>query len=230
MSILTFSPTITPTTTLNDGLYAVYKGENNTLDSLGNYNGTAQGGLTYGAGTDGNTFVFNGSNAFLTLPINMFNSFVGDFSMSFDANLQGVGGDQQAPFSTAYYDGANWYGFYLYVTLSTLNVYIMNGTPTITNLTVPLTFYSFTNITITRKASTRTRVYIDGILLASNTSTVNPVFTTNHYPSIGAIKYDASSVTYYMKNNGKSDEFAFWTKELTQTEVTEYQTNKYPFT
>lgn len=215
--------------TLSTSLYTVYKAESNANDSLGTYNGTAQGGLTYGAGTDGNAFVFNGTDAIVSIPDNTFNSFVGDFSMSFDVNVQGVSGDSQCLFSTAIYNGGNWYGFYVYISANTLEFYIMNGTATITTLTCALTYYTFKNITITRKEGTRTRIYIDGTLTASNTSAVNPVFTTTHYPMIGALKYNASTTTYYMKNTGKADECAFWTKELTQAEVTEYQTNKYPF-
>lgn len=222
-------PSSAVVSTLNTGLFAVYKAESNANDSLGNYNGTAQGGLTYGTGVDGNAFVFNGTDARVSLPNNTFNSFTGDFSMSFDVNVQGVSADSQCLFSTAIYNAPNWFGFYIYISGNQLEFYIMNGAATITTLTCALTYYTFKNITITRKASTRTRIYIDGSLVASNTSAVNPVFTTTHYPMIGALKYNASTITYYMKNTGKADECVFWNKELTQAEVTEYQTNKYPF-
>ena len=53
--------------TLLTNLYAVYKAENNANDSLGTYNGTAQGGLTYTTGKSGNAFVFNGVNADILL-------------------------------------------------------------------------------------------------------------------------------------------------------------------
>ena len=56
-----------------DSLYAAYKAESNANDELGTYNGTANGGLTYGTGVDGNSFAFNGTNAYVSLPTNQFN-------------------------------------------------------------------------------------------------------------------------------------------------------------
>ena len=54
-------------TTLNTNLLSAYKAESNANDSLGTYNGTAQGGLTYSAGKSGNAFAFNGTNAYVEL-------------------------------------------------------------------------------------------------------------------------------------------------------------------
>ena len=78
MPILSFNNI---TTTLNNGLYAVYKAESNANDSLGTYNGTAVGGLTYSGGKSGNAFLFNGTNSFVSLNNNSMN-FTGDYSLS----------------------------------------------------------------------------------------------------------------------------------------------------
>jgi hypothetical protein len=218
-----------PPSTLLTNLYAVYKAESNANDSFSTINGTAQGGLTYSAGVDGNAFVFNGTNAYVSLPNNTFNSFTGDFSIGFNANIQGVEANQQCIFSTAIYNGVNWYGFYIYITGSLMYFRIGNGTPVLISLTCAWTYYVNQKVVITRKSGTRSRIYINDSLVASDTSIINPAFTTTHYPMIGAIKYDASNTTYYLTNTTKIDEVAFWSKELTATEVTEWQTNYYPF-
>jgi len=54
--------------TLLNNLFAVYKAESNANDSLGVYNGTANGGVTYSAGKSGNAFTFNGTTAYVSLP------------------------------------------------------------------------------------------------------------------------------------------------------------------
>jgi hypothetical protein len=55
----------------------------------------------------------------------------------------------------------------------------------------------------------------------SNNGTYNPVYTTNHTPSIGAQYsiYTTPNLTY--KLNGSMDALSVWNKELTSTEVTE---------
>ena len=79
--------------------------------------------------------------------------------------------------------------------------------------------------TITRKGSTRSRIYRDGTLLVSDTNTVNPVNNAgNMRPSIGAINYGplySNIKEYYLSNGSKIDELNIWNKELTATEVTE---------
>jgi len=54
-----------PLNPLNNGLVAVYKAENNANDSLGVYNGSALGGLTYATGKSGQAFNFNGTTSYV---------------------------------------------------------------------------------------------------------------------------------------------------------------------
>ena len=56
-----------PSTPLTEGLYAVYKAESNANDSLGVYNGTPLGGLTYATGKSGNAFNFNGTTSYVNM-------------------------------------------------------------------------------------------------------------------------------------------------------------------
>ncbi len=211
--------------TLLTGLYAVYKAESNANDSLGTYNGTAQGGLTYGAGKSGNAFIFNGNTAHVSLPTDTFNSLTGDFSINAWVYIVNTG-LTQAILSSLAYNGTNAWGFNI-TNLGGNSIAIYNGTSTFYTLTEssPNPYNTWYMVTITRKANTGTKIYYNGSVSASNTSSVNPVYnSTNHRPSIGASSYGplfSNLVQYYFANGSKIDELNVWNKELTSTEITE---------
>jgi len=226
--------------TLLTGLYAVYKAESNANDSLGTYNGTPQGGLTYTTGKSGNAFTFNGTNAQIQLPTNCFNSLTGDFSISswvyLPATYLGTGGatvyilwNIMAPVSWA----NNLKGFTLRIISNTLvNFMISDGTTNVSlsfndTSSIYLKNSNWVHITATRKASTGSKLYLNGVLVSSDTSTQNPVYnSTFQTPNIGALRSTNSSGTLLINNdfafNGtKIDELNVWNKQLTATEVTE---------
>lgn len=209
--------------TLGTGLYAVYKGESSANDSLGTYNGTAQGGLTYTAGKSGNAFTFNGTNAYVKLPNNSFNSLTGDSSVSlwFYGNGSGT---PQSLFSNTGYNGTIGKGFWIWQQAGYQITMSINGGGGATSLqTTPITNSVWHHIVVTRLGSTRTRIYIDGVLATSNSDTRNPEYFTNNTPCIGA--WDANPnfalTQYYASNGTKIDELNVWNKELSSTEVTE---------
>ena len=204
----------------NSGNGAQYIGDNfykpTTNDALLVNNGTAQGGLTYGVGKVGTAFQFNGSNSYVALPTNIFKK-TGDFSFSLWVNANALSGSQ-AIFGTYFYDGTI-YGWRLDFSNSGMNFGIFGSSHV--NLGISGTFNNgqWYHITVTRKASTGTKVYVNGTLNVSNTSTINPNYATTQYTTIGATQYQPSTVTYYF--NGKIDGVNVWDKELTQSEITE---------
>ena len=218
-------------------LYAVYKGESNATDSLATYNGTAQGGLTYSAGKSGNAFTFNGTTSAITLPTNSMNSLTGDFSLSLWWYINGTVPSGVALFSAEYLNAGKLYGFHLLSGASQImNVYICNGVNT---TQIGLAGKNYTglggqwhHVVVTRKASTGTKYYNNGVLISSDTSTQNPVFTSGVIPSIGG-NYLNGSLNYPISNLDKIDEVNIWNKELSSTEVTElYNTGSgkfYPY-
>ena len=201
---------------LKTSLVASYNGESNANDSFGSTNGTAQGGLTYGVGKVGTAFQFNGSNSYVALPTNIFKK-TGDFSFSLWVNANALSGSQ-AIFGTYFYDGTI-YGWRLDFSNSGMNFGIFGSSHV--NLGISGTFNNgqWYHITVTRKASTGTKVYVNGTLNVSNTSTINPNYATTQYTTIGATQYQPSTVTYYF--NGKIDGVNVWDKELTASEITE---------
>jgi len=221
---------------LDSNIFRVYNGDN-VNDSSGNaQNGTNVGSVTFTTGKVGNAFTFNGSN-YVQLPNNSLNSLTGDFSISFWMNLQGVGVDNQMPISSFYYDGANFYGFYAFISSSTLYFRIFNGSSNsaINELSTGIGpyYYNWTHFTLLRKGSTSSKIYINGSLVTSNTNTTNPVYSNSTTPSIGAAKWGGTTA-YYMSNTGKIDSLTIWNKTLTDGEVVELYNagvgTEYPFT
>ena len=222
-----------------DNLYAAYKAESNANDELGVYNGTAQGGLTYGTGKDGNAFVFNGTNARVDLTAGGFNSLTGDFSVSawvlFPTGY--VGGDAIPVFAnmsaTSWLSAAGGFWLTIFGDVIQFRIGDKTTTPILTYATAySMGYDTLFNVVITRKAGLRSRIYLNGSLVASDTSSVDPVYYTSGVnlttPSVGAIKMpNGVQDGYYAPNNTKIDELYVWNKELTSTEVTELQTTFY---
>jgi hypothetical protein len=103
-----------------------------------------------------------------------------------------------------------------------INFFLGNGTSSpVCNLNSSvLTSNVWNFITITKNA-TSAKIYINGTLNTSATLTSSVVYTSTHYPMIGAAKYDTGSPTYLVQNGDKIDALSVWQKELTSTEVTE---------
>jgi len=206
-----------PSTPLTTGLYAVYKGESNANDSLGLYNGTPQGGLTYSTGKSGNAFVGNGTNAYVQIPYNIFSS-ITEFSISFWVNLNSLTGNQFL-FSNIKVSGGVYKGFGIVKnTANKINLQIYGTSSVDLYSNTTLTSNTWYNIVITRKSSGN-KIYTNGILDNSDSSSVNPTYYTPQYSQIGA--YDNSFNPLSYVTNGKIDEVNIWNRELTTTEITE---------
>jgi hypothetical protein len=212
-------------------LYAVYKAESNANDSLGAYNATAVGGLTYASGKSGNAFKFNGTTSAVAFPTNMFNSFVGDFSISAWIYVPSgyVGGNQINIINNFWAPGwpYNFKGFAFMIDGNALLFRIAdgssyNGNSGIYDLSYAVTFTTNTwyHVLATRKGSTRSRLYLNGALVASDTNVVNPVMNATMTPQIGRMYIAGVQDGYYAPANTMVDELLPYTKELTATEVT----------
>lgn len=202
------------------GLYAVYKAESNANDSLGTYNGTAQGGLTYIAGKSGNAFTFNGTNAFVSLPNGSLSSLGTSFSYSFWINptlISGIG----AMINTYTSTGGNK-GFYTrYNSGGIIQTYAFNSAGTaIINGAEGGTISpgSWQMITITFDGS-NVRTYKNATIQDTTAYSGVIGFDTTTYPSIGCLHYESLTYAYFV--NGKIDEVNFWNKKLTATDITE---------
>ena len=207
---------------LNTSLYAAYNGESNANDSFGTNNGTAQGGLTYGVGKIGNAFTFNGSNAYVGLPNNSLN-LTGDFSISMWVYLTGFP-SEQIPISNFYEfspTAGNSRGWMIYMNGQNL-YWIVCGSSQVNLITSISSFQNtWKQITITFKNGVGSKIYFDGNLVTSNSSTITPIYNSTQTPFIGKYQYGNGSSFGYMNANSKVDALNIWNKELTSTEITE---------
>ena len=227
--IIGSSSAIAPVST---GLYAVYKAESNANDSLGTYNGTAQGGLTYSAGKSGNAFTFNGTNAYVSLPNNSMN-LSGDFSISLWVYHTASG--PQTILSTEFYQTTptNIYTGWgiiidnLTASSNKLGFIIPKGTSTTYTgweFNTLLTQNAWNHIVLTRVNNVNTYCWINNI---SSTYTLrggaaditfNPIYSATEFCSIGAEKYTSTLAANYMKSGSKIDESYIYNRQLTTLE------------
>lgn len=224
-----------PISTLNTNLVAVYKAENNANDSLGIYNGTAVGGLTYTSGISGNAFNLNGTNAYVQLGDVMD---IGTSSCSYSAwfNASATTGSYSLISKT-----------YAGIGAGRLRCTIVNGKVVFAfAITVPtniiietintISANTWYNVVFVLDRSNNLRVYLNGVL-QSVTVTAEP---NNMIPYI-SVNYNntnpfrlgsataADGVSISNPFNGKIDEISIWNKVLTQAEITELQTKYYPY-
>ena len=218
-----------PPSTLLNNLYAVYKAENNANDSLGIYNGTAQGGLTYVPGKVGTAFNFNGTNAYVQLGDVMD---VGTSSWSYSMWFNAVDTSSSKQLFTKTYaniglgrirsaisSGKIIFAFSPETNAANENIIIQTNNSVLTN-----TWY---HVVFILDRTNNLRIYLNGNLEpVTTTSSVNDLtpypgdYNNNNPFRIGA-GTAADNTSLVNLFNGSIDEFNVWNRVLTPTEITE---------
>ena len=207
-----------------------------TNNALGTNNGTAQGGLTYGVGKVGTAFQFNGTNASVRFPASSMN-FTGDFSISGWVNLSSVYNGTYEATLIVNVTAPSWFinpkGFWVRIVGNSVNFDIWNGTTGVgcnwddSTGSIVKANSGWIHIVATRKSSTGSKLYVNGVLKASNTSTINPTYNSLYQtPNMGSryILNSSGSVvnsSVFAPDGTKMDGLSVWQKELTQADVTE---------
>lgn len=225
-----------PPSTLLTNLYAVYKAENNANDSLGGYNGTAQGGLTYSTGKSGNAFTFNGTNAYVSLPDNSMN-FTGDFTISLWV-YPVSGANQHILNNRAFTSGTINKGWGLGINnisgAQTSKVTWFQGIgPGTTQYTgweyrtTSLTLNAWNHILIYRVSGVNTYCEVNRILQSPTifgtgaNVTLDPTYHTTQKNILGAVITLAGVVSSYSPSGTMVDEMYIWNRQLTSQEKTD---------
>jgi hypothetical protein len=232
----------------NEGNGTQYPFSSQTLPSLNDVVGTNHGtrpastltggvpGPSFTTGKIGKAFTFDGVNDYISLPTAAFNSLTGDFSVSAWVSFP-VGYSTQIPIfsnlsatSWFYNVGGFWltlfgYGIQFRIGDKTIGPHDTTTTILTGTISAPPS-NTFVHIVATRKAGQRSRIYYNGVLIASNTDARNPVYYTTGVntttPSIGSIQIpNGVQSSYFAPNGSKIDALSVWNKELTAEDVTE---------
>ena len=206
-------------------VYGVWNADNTANDAVSTNHGTLVNGASFTTGKIGQAFSFDGVDDYVSLGDNIFNSFTSDFSISGWINLNSVSGNRCILSNLSYNNSngiSNGWMLLMRNNVPYFEIYTNSGIYDNISSSSNLNTSTWYHVVITRKASTRSRMYINGSLVVANASSLNPTYVTTSIPipsSIGAWKYNASSAIMYL--NGKVDALNVWNRELTAADVTD---------
>jgi len=193
-----------------------------TNDALNTYNGTAQGGLTYGVGKVGTAFQFNGSNAYVSLPANSLKFTNSTFSTSMWMYIPSNVSDDQILIGCLRFPSI-WKGWAISMYQNTIYFYIgtASGKLDVTYGNNSL-IGQWAHLVATHENGVGGKLYVNGVL-RTTVANVNPiVYDSVETPSIGcAFVAGGAQPTWFMKNGSKLDAIGVWNRVLTTTEITE---------
>jgi len=184
----------------------------------GNANDTGLYGR--GAIDSGQSAVFNRTgngnttSSAIYLPNNSFNS-VTSYSLSAWVNMPNFANNGCAVFSNYFYNGSNEFGYKIYTNTSG-NLVIDNWSPSLTRITSgsSLSVNTWHNIVITNTQS-QIKIYIDGVLDSTNSTSGYAIDTTMFY-TIGGAQYNN---LIYDGFNGKIDQVRIYSSILSASDV-----------
>lgn len=211
----------------------VYKAESNATDSIASNNGTAQGGLTYTTGISGNAFLFNGTNAYVSLPDNSMN-LTGDWTISLW--VYSTSGLAQCLFDNlAFTSGSVYKGWQLDINnigggqSGKITFSIPQGPGSSTGTfwqfnTTTLTNNAWNHIVLTRVSGVNSYCWVNntaqGYTLSGTGANIatDPTYHTTQYVTLGANKLLNGTVGNYLKNGSELDEIYVYSRALTDSE------------
>ena len=196
------------TNPLWNGLQAYYTADSTPNDALGTYNGTLVNGATYGTGIINQGFSLDGVNDYVSLPDNMFQP-TGDFSISLWVK-------KTVANSRILHFGSQNNGIVVYTSASNqIRLIIGDGGTNI--YTSSAISSSVLDHVVIVKDSTQNEVYfyLNGVLISTFSSTVNPVYPATQICRIG------SSDTGTGYSNMTIDEISLFDSIKTLSQVTE---------
>ena len=191
-------------------------------DNFGTNHGTLTNGCTFTTGKIGSAFAFDGVNDYVALPNNSLNSTIGtDFSVSLWVNFTSTA--NQTLISNMSSPSINyWSGWEIRLVSGQPTIYMWNNAATAVGAQGGvISTNTWYHIVATRKKGSRTRIYINGSLIQTDTNTPDPSINGTYYPNIGHLQYTSTFHALYMANGGKIDGLTIWAKELSSDEVTQ---------
>jgi titin len=195
-----------------------YKAEGNAVDAVSGYNGTPQGGATYGTGEFGQAFSLNGSSAYVQAPQSSLWGFgTNDFAIDLWVNFNSVPssdiGHPGDVFIGEDQGGGTTSKWFFALGGGVLNFHINNpgvGSGFFVQAPFSPTLHQWYNLAVTRRAGTFT-IYVNGTAVGSQ-------FTSQAIPdpNVPITIGQAEGLGYV---NGLIDEVSVYSRALSAGEV-----------
>jgi hypothetical protein len=209
---------VSPVDPGKNGLVAYYMMENNAQDSAGkNYHGTINGDIGYEDGPSGKAMIFNGTNAYVNLPIGPLIATLSDTTIATNVFFSNTGGAWQRIFDFG--SGTTNYMFLCprQGTTGAMRFAIRTATVTERQANAPTTLPSgWHHVAIVfNNATMRMDLYLDGQVVGSGATTLLPKDLGNTTQNwLGRSQYPADA--YF---TGSLDEFRIFNRALSAAEV-----------
>jgi hypothetical protein len=210
---------VTPVDPAKNGLVAYYMMEGNAQDSSGkNYHGTISGDVGYESGPSGNAMIFNGTNAYVTLPIGPLIATLSDTTIATNVFFSNTGGNWQRIF-----DFGSSTTNYMFLTprmgtTGAMRFAIRTVAVTERIVNAPATLPSgwhHVAIVIDSKTMTQT-LYLDGVVVGTGATTILPKDMGNTTQNwLGRSQYYPADAHF----TGSLDEFRIYNRALSASEV-----------
>ncbi len=218
---------------LTDNLIAHYKFNDNTNDEVNSYNGTPTS-ITYNSGKFGNASVFNGSSSNISLPSQVYGFSSGTKQYSF-ACLVYITSNPSVNYTiySSIENPANS-GYYrsFTIVINSAGKLIVQRAGYPNNYSSKISTNSVTlnswNLCVARYDGSNLSVSLNGSTLENLSSTFS---STN--PTVGKFGIWQESNANYYPMNGRIDSASFWSRAITQSEITDLYNSgsflDYPF-
>lgn len=211
---------------LNDNIVFASKFDNSVLDQVGSNNGTLVNDATYTTGKINKGVILDGVGDYVLFANDSWDYTT--FSFAIWVKPTSVIATNACIVSNVTTSGGAPQGWEVFQVNKNIvfNTYRNGGQVSNVIATNALTAGTWTLVVVTRLAGTRSRVYIDGILAASDATTNNPNYHAgNKTPSvIGASTYTSPS-TFNNNFNGVLDIPCAWNIELDATKISALYNN-----
>ena len=208
--------------TLLSDMTAWWRAEGNTLDSVGTNDGVLSGGVTYASGEVGQAFNFDGSSGYVatSVPVNDPQNF--SLDLWFKTSSQGGPGGALMGFCNSPSDTANITDRVLYLDDSGLlhfGIYNLNFGFQMVDSTVGYNDGVWHHAAATISMATGSALYVDGSLVASNSSaTTGQNFTGWWLIGQNNLRtWPSSPASYYF--NGQIDEVSIYNHPLSAADI-----------
>ena len=212
--------------TLSNSLVSVYKAESNANDSLGTYNGTAVGGVTYTTGKSGSAFTLNGTTGYINIGDVMD---LGTSSWSYSMWFN-VASTATCILFSKFKNATNFGRIWAYTNANKITLAVeFSGTYTVIVETVnSISINTWYNVVFVVDRTDKLKIYLNGTLMTLtailNVNNLLPYILdnlNNNLPFRIGAGADSSGANPDYFFNGKIDEFNIWNRVLTPSTITE---------